>query len=201
MPKDVSLKTRLTRGIELNIPLVSAAMDTVTEARLAIAMAQEGGIGIIHKNMTVEQQAAGPQTGPTIDPSQPVQVALLVPADSGDANYDYMARSMANAARMAVADAQGARWYRTGDLVRWRADGTLDYLGRVDHQVKIRGLRIELGEIESQLLALDGVQEAAVIARETPTGKQLVGYVVAKEGTDTAQLKAELAKGEAEHGH
>ena len=58
LPKDVSLKTRLTRGIELNIPLVSAAMDTVTEARLAIAMAQEGGIGIIHKNMTIEQQAA-----------------------------------------------------------------------------------------------------------------------------------------------
>ncbi|WP_158896709.1 MULTISPECIES: IMP dehydrogenase [unclassified Pseudomonas] len=58
LPKDVSLKTRLTRGIELNIPLVSAAMDTVTESRLAIAMAQEGGIGIIHKNMTVEQQAA-----------------------------------------------------------------------------------------------------------------------------------------------
>ena len=57
LPKDVSLKTRLTRGIELNIPLVSAAMDTVTESRLAIAMAQEGGIGIIHKNMTVEQQA------------------------------------------------------------------------------------------------------------------------------------------------
>lgn len=58
LPKDVSLKTRLTRGIELNIPLLSAAMDTVTEARLAISMAQEGGIGIIHKNMTVEQQAA-----------------------------------------------------------------------------------------------------------------------------------------------
>lgn len=57
LPRDVSIKTRLTRNIELNIPLVSAAMDTVTEARLAIAMAQEGGIGIIHKNMTVEQQA------------------------------------------------------------------------------------------------------------------------------------------------
>ena len=58
LPKDVSLKTRLTREIELNMPLVSAAMDTVTEARLAIAMAQEGGIGIIHKNMSIEQQAA-----------------------------------------------------------------------------------------------------------------------------------------------
>ncbi len=57
LPKEVSLATKLTRGITLNLPLVSAAMDTVTEARLAIAMAQEGGIGIIHKNMTVEQQA------------------------------------------------------------------------------------------------------------------------------------------------
>ena len=55
--KDVSLVTRLTRNIPLNIPLVSAAMDTVTEARLAIALAQEGGIGIIHKNMTIAEQA------------------------------------------------------------------------------------------------------------------------------------------------
>lgn len=57
LPKDVSLKTPLTRSITLNLPLLSAAMDTVTEARLAISMAQEGGIGIIHKNMTIEQQA------------------------------------------------------------------------------------------------------------------------------------------------
>lgn len=57
LPKDVSLKTKLTRTINLNMPLVSAAMDTVTEARLAIALAQEGGIGIIHKNMTINAQA------------------------------------------------------------------------------------------------------------------------------------------------
>jgi IMP dehydrogenase len=57
LPKDTSLVTRLTRNISLNIPLVSAAMDTVTEARLAIAMAQEGGIGIIHKNLTPKEQA------------------------------------------------------------------------------------------------------------------------------------------------
>ena len=58
LPKDVSLKTRLTRGIHLNIPLVSAAMDTVTESRMAIAMAQNGGIGILHKNMDISAQAA-----------------------------------------------------------------------------------------------------------------------------------------------
>lgn len=58
LPKEVDLKTHLTRDITLNIPLLSAAMDTVTEARLAIALAQEGGLGIIHKNMPVEQQAA-----------------------------------------------------------------------------------------------------------------------------------------------
>ena len=57
LPREVDLSTRLTRRIRLNLPVVSAAMDTVTEARLAIAIAQEGGIGIIHKSMTVEAQA------------------------------------------------------------------------------------------------------------------------------------------------
>jgi IMP dehydrogenase len=57
MPRDVNLTTKLTRNITINIPLLSAAMDTVTESRLAIAMAQEGGLGILHKNMTIEEQA------------------------------------------------------------------------------------------------------------------------------------------------
>ncbi len=58
LPRDTRLATRLSRNIPLNLPLVSAAMDTVTEARLAIAIAQEGGIGIVHKNMSAAQQAA-----------------------------------------------------------------------------------------------------------------------------------------------
>src|ERR671931_2362529 len=58
LPNDVSTATRLTRGIELAIPIVSAAMDTVTEARLAIALAREGGIGIVHRNLSIEAQVA-----------------------------------------------------------------------------------------------------------------------------------------------
>ena len=57
LPGDVEIQSQLTREITINAPLASAAMDTVTEARLAIAMAQEGGIGVIHKNMTLQQQA------------------------------------------------------------------------------------------------------------------------------------------------
>src|SRR5690606_28699551 len=57
LPRDADLSTQITRGIRLNLPVISAAMDTVTEARLAITMAQEGGMGIVHKNMSVEAQA------------------------------------------------------------------------------------------------------------------------------------------------
>jgi len=57
-PSDADIRTRITRGIALNIPIVASAMDTVTEARMAIAMAQAGGIGVIHKNMSIDRQAA-----------------------------------------------------------------------------------------------------------------------------------------------
>ncbi|MET3457534.1 non-ribosomal peptide synthase/polyketide synthase [Pseudomonas kilonensis] len=91
--------------------------------------------------------------------------------------------------------------YRTGDLVRQRADGTFDYLDRIDNQVKIRGFRIELGEVEASLQALDGVREAVVVAQEgaAGSGKRLVAYVVADESVGDAfaellreQLKATL---------
>jgi amino acid adenylation domain-containing protein/non-ribosomal peptide synthase protein (TIGR01720 family) len=77
------------------------------------------------------------------------------------------------------------RLYRTGDRVRWRADGTIEFLGRLDQQVKIRGYRIEPGETEAALLAEPGVKAAAVIVRETRGRKRLVAYVVGEAAVDT----------------
>nr|WP_326491738.1 non-ribosomal peptide synthetase [Myxococcus stipitatus] len=88
----------------------------------------------------------------------------------------------------------GARMYRTGDVARWLPDGTLEYLGRADFQVKLRGLRIELGEVEAALATHSLVREAAVVLRDGPGGPRLVAYVSGNDETalDAARLKPHL---------
>ncbi|SNB79984.1 non-ribosomal peptide synthetase [Pseudomonas sp. LAIL14HWK12:I4] len=80
----------------------------------------------------------------------------------------------------------GARLYRSGDRVSLRSSGIIDYLGRIDRQVKVRGFRIELGEVEARLLAVPGVREAVVVAQAGPSGQQLVGYVVSDDAPQLA---------------
>jgi hypothetical protein len=115
----------------------------------------------------------------------------------------FVAEPWAPAAAQA-AGGETARMYRTGDLVRRRDDGAIEFLGRIDHQVKIRGHRIELGEIEAALAALPNVREAVVLAREDETGdprqleagdKRLVAYVIAADpaqGIDAQALRHAL---------
>ncbi|WP_030345991.1 non-ribosomal peptide synthetase [Streptomyces sp. NRRL S-1022] len=90
----------------------------------------------------------------------------------------------------------GRRLYRTGDLTRHRPDGTIEFLGRIDHQVKVRGLRIELGEIEAALARHPALQEAVVTAPQTAPGeRRLAAYLVARPGSpvpDVAELRAHL---------
>ncbi|WP_143659158.1 non-ribosomal peptide synthetase [Streptomyces sp. SA15] len=138
---------------------------------------------------------------PALRPVLPGMVGELYLSGPGLAR-GYRGEPAVTAGRF-VADpygAPGARMYRTGDLVRRRRDGELDFIGRADGQVKIRGHRVELGELEQVLLGHPAVRAAAAAAFSTPAGKRLAGYVVAEPGgVSLSELRGWLAERVPDH--
>lgn len=127
------------------------------------------------------------------------QLPIGVPGElyaGGDGLARGYAGNAAATARAFVPDpaGHGTRLYRTGDLARWRADGTVEFLGRRDEQVKIRGFRVEPGEVEVVLRAYPGVQDALVLATGEGTQRHLVGYVTSADGADPAELRPSLLR-------
>ncbi|WP_280502091.1 AMP-binding protein, partial [Nocardia farcinica] len=167
----------------------------------------EAAVDVTYHEVTADDTVSVPIGAPVFNTRVHVLDSRLNPVPVGVAGElylagvqlarGYVARPDLTADRF-VADpfGTGERMYRTGDLVAWTADGELEYLGRTDFQVKLRGLRIELGEIESALTALDEVAQAVVVVRsDERLGDQLVGYLVpaADRPVDTEAVRAALA--------
>jgi amino acid adenylation domain-containing protein/non-ribosomal peptide synthase protein (TIGR01720 family) len=152
----------------------------------------EAAIDVTHWTCVDEGASSVPIGRPIANLRTHVLDAQLLPVPAGVAGELYLGgaglarnyhrRAALTAERFVPCPFQdGARLYRTGDRVRQRADGVIEYLGRLDHQVKLRGLRIELGEIETRLLEHPQVREATVLVVD---GKQLVAYLVLQEPAD-----------------
>ncbi len=152
------------------------------------------------------------QVGPTVPIGRPVQHTTVHvldergrPAPIGVAGELYAggdgvargyAGNAAATARAFVPDpfGDGTRLYRTGDLARWRADGTLEFLGRRDDQIKIRGFRVEPGEVEAVLRACPGVRDSVVVVAGEGAQRHLVGYVTPASGADSAAVRPSVLR-------
>jgi amino acid adenylation domain-containing protein len=154
---------------------------------------RSGPVPIGHPIANVTLSMAGPDLEP-VAPGEPGEL-LLGGVQTGRGYHNRPALTAERFVPDPFSAHPGARVYRSGDLCRFREDGAVEYLGRIDHQVKIRGVRIELGEIESALGGHPSVRAAAVLARERNGEARLVAYVVPRDGAvfDEPALRAHLA--------
>lgn len=209
-PRCASLRRILCSGEALPADVRDAALEAWPDAGLHnLYGPTEAAIDVTATVCARADGARVPIGAPIAATETWVLDADLNPAAPGAAGELYLggvqlARGYVGAAGLTaerfIADPRGngARLYRTGDLVAWRNDGMLLYLGRTDHQIKIRGFRVELGEIEARLTARPEVGAAVVVAQPTPQGAKLVAYVSAADETgdtlDMSALRAALAE-------
>jgi amino acid adenylation domain-containing protein len=199
-----SLRRVICSGEALPAELAAQVLNRVPKAQLFnLYGPTEAAIDVTHWTCTAQDSLSVPIGRPIANLKTHILDDGLLAAAPGTAAELYLggvglARGYHNRAALTAErfvpdpfDPQGGgRLYRTGDLARYRPNGVIDYAGRIDHQVKIRGLRIELGEIEARLHEHTAVREANVVDVDGPLGKQLVAYVVPGEaGIDPQTLR------------
>ncbi len=195
LPRSLADRLYATGTVERVWNLYGPSEDTTYSTALPVERESGEAPGIGRPVAATKAYVLAP--GADMEP-QPVGVAGELYLGGSGLARGYLHRPDLTAERFipdpfrAGAGEAGARLYRTGDRVRWRPDGSLDFLGRLDHQVKVRGFRIELGEIEALLSALEGVREAVVTAREDRSGgRGLVAYVVGDVAADALRRSLE----------
>jgi amino acid adenylation domain-containing protein len=194
---------RLAEWAALGVPLVHVFGLTETACNSATLRLEAGDDGARWPTLPVGTPTGNARLYP-LDPWMhpvPVGVAGELYIGGEGVARGYLGRPALTAARFVpdpFSPAPGARLYRTGDRVRWLPDGTLEFLGRLDHQVKLRGFRVEPGEVEGALRRMPGVREARAVVREDrPGDRRLVAYVVG--GAEPEALREGLRAALPEH--
>ncbi|WP_280450745.1 non-ribosomal peptide synthase/polyketide synthase, partial [Nocardia cyriacigeorgica] len=206
MPTDQTLRLLFASGEALPATTAQRARELTGATVHNLYGPTEAAVDVTFHEVTDDDQTSVPIGRPVFNTALLVLDSRLRRVPPGGAGELYLSGAQLASGYVARPDltaerfvanpfgAPGERMYRTGDLVRQRTDGEVEYLGRTDFQVKLRGLRIELGEIESALLASDAVRRAVVVVRPDPRlGDQLVAYLVATDEVDTDAIRAELA--------